>query len=129
MLQAAASVARSSIPSPADSDSELSAIATAAANLRSLTVDDPEKKIKVYKAGISNSGNSLEGSFCGACGSSLFVVSEKDPGRIAVTSGTMDDVQGVEGDGVELWKPKLEFFCIRKAKWLTTVGTAQKDTM
>ncbi|KXH68516.1 glutathione-dependent formaldehyde-activating enzyme [Colletotrichum salicis] len=94
-----------------------------------LTVDDPEKKIKVYKAGTSNSGNSPARSFCGACGSSLFVVSDKDPGRIAVTSGTMDDVQGVEGEGVELWKPKLEFFCIRKAKWLTTVGTAQKDMM
>ncbi|KZL70307.1 glutathione-dependent formaldehyde-activating enzyme, partial [Colletotrichum tofieldiae] len=98
---------------------------------KNLTVQDPESKISVYGAQTADSGSSLVRSFCSACGSSLFVADGNGfPTHIAVTSGTMDDVQGVEGDGSDkLWTPKSEFFCKGKAMWLTTEGTMKRDTM
>ncbi|GKT41383.1 putative glutathione-dependent formaldehyde-activating enzyme [Colletotrichum spaethianum] len=98
---------------------------------KNLIVQDPESKISVYRAQTADSGTSLARSFCSACGSSLFVAHEKDfPNQVAVTSGTMDGVQGIEGASSErLWMPKLEFFCKRKATWLSTKGTTQRETM
>ncbi|KDN60425.1 putative glutathione-dependent formaldehyde-activating enzyme [Colletotrichum sublineola] len=94
---------------------------------QNLTVQDPGSKISGYRAQNADSGGTLVRSFCSVCGSSLFVATHESSDKVAVTSGTMNGVQGVEGDNS--WTPKLEFFCKRKAKWLATEGTVQKDTM
>ncbi|EFQ31956.1 glutathione-dependent formaldehyde-activating enzyme [Colletotrichum graminicola M1.001] len=94
---------------------------------QNLTVQDPGSHVSVYKSETADSGGTLARSFCRLCGSSLFVATHETSDKVAVTSGTMNDVQGVEGDNV--WTPKLEFFCKRKATWLATEGTVQKDAM
>ncbi|KAK1987474.1 glutathione-dependent formaldehyde-activating enzyme [Colletotrichum cereale] len=94
---------------------------------KSLTVQDPASKISMYSAKTADSGDTLVRSFCSVCGSSLFAATHEFSDKVAVTSGTMNGVQGVKGD--KLWAPKLEFFCKRKATWLATEGTVQKDTM
>ncbi|WDK21844.1 glutathione-dependent formaldehyde-activating enzyme [Colletotrichum graminicola] len=94
---------------------------------KNLTVQDPGSHVSVYKSETADSGGTLARSFCRLCGSSLFVATHETSDKVAVTSGTMNDVQGVEGDNV--WTPKLEFFCKRKATWLATEGTVQKDAM
>ncbi|KAK1585203.1 glutathione-dependent formaldehyde-activating enzyme [Colletotrichum navitas] len=94
---------------------------------QNLTVQDPGSNVSVYKSQTADSGGTLARSFCRLCGSSLFVATHETSDKVAVTSGTMNDAQGVEGDN--LWTPKLEFFCKRKATWLATEGTVQKDTM
>ncbi|KAK1993549.1 glutathione-dependent formaldehyde-activating enzyme [Colletotrichum falcatum] len=94
---------------------------------KDLTVQDPGSNISVYAAQTADSGGTLARSFCSVCGSSLFVATHEFSKKVAVTSGTMNGVQGVEGD--KSWTPKLEFFCKQKATWLATEGTVQKDTM
>ncbi|KAJ0163101.1 hypothetical protein CTA2_3511 [Colletotrichum tanaceti] len=97
---------------------------------QNLTVHDLESKISVYTASTAESGTSLARSFCSACGSSLFVANNALPNQVAVTSGSMDNVQGGhDADNDKMWKPKLEFFCKRKATWLATEGTVQRDSM
>lgn len=85
--------------------------------------------MQIYRAATAESGGSLARSFCSVCGSSLFVASEKNPGQVAVTSGTMDNAQGVEGVEGKLWTPQLEVYCKRKAKWYTNEGTRQMYMM
>ncbi|TIC91126.1 Non-reducing end alpha-L-arabinofuranosidase BoGH43B [Colletotrichum higginsianum] len=76
-----------------------------------LTVHDLESKISVYAAPTAESGTSLARSFCSACGSSLFVANDAFPNQVAVTSGSMDNVQGGhDADDDKMWRPKLEFF-------------------
>ncbi|KAK2052626.1 glutathione-dependent formaldehyde-activating enzyme [Colletotrichum caudatum] len=94
---------------------------------KNLTVQDPGSNITVYGAQTADSGGTLARSFCSLCGSSLFVATHESSDKVAVTSGTMNGVQDVEGD--KLWAPKLEFFCKRKATWLITEGTVKKDIM
>ncbi|GJD04957.1 glutathione-dependent formaldehyde-activating enzyme [Colletotrichum higginsianum] len=79
---------------------------------QNLTVHDLESKISVYAAPTAESGTSLARSFCSACGSSLFVANDAFPNQVAVTSGSMDNVQGGhDADDDKMWRPKLEFFC------------------
>jgi hypothetical protein len=56
----------------------------------------------------------VERSFCEKCGSSLFIRNPKHPDVVIIASGNLD--------GVDEWRPKLEFYCKRKAAWVG-VGT------
>lgn len=62
------------------------------------------------------SGAVLERTFCGNCGSPLFIKREGDEKGMVVTRGTLDI--GPEAG----WTPDVEFFCKRKEVWLESSG-------
>ncbi|KAG9245510.1 glutathione-dependent formaldehyde-activating enzyme [Calycina marina] len=81
-----------------------------------------EKSINVFEDKTPESGAIVSRSFCGNCGSPLFLASSKHPENVTVTSGTMDLEDG-------MWKPKMEFYCKRKPSWMNTEGTREIPSM
>ncbi|KII85289.1 hypothetical protein PLICRDRAFT_94852 [Plicaturopsis crispa FD-325 SS-3] len=66
--------------------------------------------IRVYEDSDVESGATLHRSFCGNCGSSLFLANSKRPGNRIIASGTID--------GAHDWTPVKEVFGHRKIGWL-----------
>ncbi|EGD94405.1 hypothetical protein TESG_01923 [Trichophyton tonsurans CBS 112818] len=87
-----------------------------------LKITQGKYNLATYSDNATDSGVTLERSFCVTCGSS--VVSEnkgKLPGMVIVSGGTIDFAEG------ESWgPPNLEYFCKRKAAWLTTPEGSEK---
>ncbi|EFR02681.1 DUF636 domain-containing protein [Nannizzia gypsea CBS 118893] len=87
-----------------------------------LKITEGKNNLATYLDKTTDSGVVLERSFCVSCGSS--VVSENKarlPDMVIVSSGTLDLAEG------ESWgPPTLEFFCKRKAAWLTTFEGSEK---
>ncbi|PIG87006.1 hypothetical protein AARAC_004759 [Aspergillus arachidicola] len=81
----------------------------------SLTISQGQDTIRTYKDSATDSGSTVERSFCGNCGSNLFCENkQKGPGLVIVTSGTMDLEAG------QSWQPVMEFYCKDKKTWLET---------
>ncbi|KAJ5148514.1 hypothetical protein N7448_000092 [Penicillium atrosanguineum] len=71
--------------------------------------------LRTYKDHATDSGGTVERSFCSNCGSPMIAENRsKFPDAVIVTYGTMELETG------KMWKPELEFFCKRKADWLET---------
>lgn len=79
-------------------------------------------ELKVYEDYNTSSKLPLKGFFCGNCSCLIYTDSEemKKDGCLVIPSGTLDDP-------IE-WKPKMEFWCIRRSTWLPTFDTP-KDKM
>ena len=69
--------------------------------------------LRTYDDSDNLSGRTISRSFCGICGSWLFVESNAKAGIVAVASGTVDE--GVED---EVLAPKVEAFCAEKRMWM-----------
>ena len=72
-----------------------------------------EDALKTYKDSDTRSGRTVSRSFCGVCGSGLFVESSVKAEFVGVASGSVDG--GVED---EVLAPKVEFFCAEKRGWI-----------
>jgi hypothetical protein len=85
-----------------------------------LSITSPTLALKTYRDTSPERGTVLTRSFCGDCGSSLFVRS--DEGVVAVTSGSLDHQQSGSD-----WEPEREYFCKRKCAWLGDLGMEEKN--
>ena len=72
-----------------------------------------EEALKTYKDSDNRSGRTVSRSFCGICGSWLFVENSASAEIVGVANGSVDG--GVED---EVLAPKVEFFCSDKRKWM-----------
>ncbi|KAJ5109356.1 Glutathione-dependent formaldehyde-activating enzyme/centromere protein V [Penicillium angulare] len=76
--------------------------------------------IRTYEDHATDSGATVERSFCPNCGSPLVAMNAKYPDLVIVTYGTMELGEG------QTWKPGMEFFCKRKIEWLGTPAETRK---
>jgi len=74
--------------------------------------------LKTYIDHSPDAGGTVERSFCGDCGSPLFIRNPKHENAVIVTSGTLEL-------GEEVWSPKMEFFCKRKAGWVGVLSAEE----
>ena len=79
-----------------------------------------EEALRTYRDSDTRSGRTVSRSFCGICGSCLFVENSAKAGIVGVANGSVDG--GVED---EVLAPKVEFFCAEKMKWME--GREQVD--
>ena len=87
-----------------------------------LNITQGSDSIKAYEDGRTASAAVLRRSFCGSCGSPLFITHPLLPDDVVVVCGTIDDVPD--------WAPQQEYFCRSRAKWLPVVeGTEKFETM
>ncbi|KAH8689388.1 DUF636 domain protein [Talaromyces proteolyticus] len=88
--------------------------------------------LRTYLDGQTDSKHTVKRSFCGNCGSHLFITNDSDPmlaDAVIVTTGTMDRHQ-LQSTGDGGWAPEQEFFCKRRAKWIPEFdGTKKCDAM
>ena len=69
----------------------------------------------MYNLTRTGSGSPARIYFCPTCGSTMWADSDLLPGHVSIKSGVLD------GDGLEMLKPTMECFAIRKLKWLSEV--------
>ena len=79
-----------------------------------------EEALRTYRDSDTRSGRTVSRSFCGRCGSWLFVANRAMAGSGGVATGA---VAGCVED--EVLAPKVEFFCAEKMKWME--GREQVD--
>ncbi|KAI8950998.1 glutathione-dependent formaldehyde-activating, GFA [Xylaria longipes] len=77
------------------------------------TESDPSV-LKTYRDTSPESGEVLERSFCGKCGSPVRISRASQPGLLVVPVGIID------GDK-SAFKPELEFYCRGKADWVGAI--------
>ncbi|KAK4922450.1 hypothetical protein LTR66_016599, partial [Elasticomyces elasticus] len=85
-------------------------------------VDSGEDSIKIYKDDNTDSGGQLERSFCGNCGSNLYIRNVSNPkmsGNIVVAAGSVDDAW-------KEFKPQSELFAHRRHSWVPEVKKPAK---
>ncbi|KAJ5476102.1 Glutathione-dependent formaldehyde-activating enzyme/centromere protein V [Penicillium sp. IBT 31633x] len=86
-----------------------------------VTITKGAGALRTYEDHATDSGATVERSFCTGCGSPVIAENKiKFPGAVIVTYGTMELEQE------ENWKPSLEYFCKRKADWLGTPAGTEK---
>ncbi|KAK8120481.1 hypothetical protein PG999_004601 [Apiospora kogelbergensis] len=94
---------------------------------------DEESTLKKYADSSAQSGSAVQRTFCGYCGSPILNRNEMMPTMPVVHLGILepypmseDGAVGTEGQqGVDLaWtmKPAIEYWCIRKRKWVGETG-------
>jgi len=90
-----------------------------------LRVISGQENLQSYKYHSTESGVTLDRSFCSTCGSPLFVTNSKSADAIIVTTGTMDMDELLHG-----WKPEMEYHCRRRRDWVDHLGDTKKlETM
>lgn len=91
-------------------------------SLQSFKIIKGSEDLKIYEDYNTSSKLPLKGFFCGNCSCLIYTDSEemKNEGCLVIPSGTLDDPID--------WKPKMEFWCIRRSPWLPSFDTP-KDKM
>ncbi|KAL4892494.1 hypothetical protein BDV59DRAFT_180060 [Aspergillus ambiguus] len=82
-----------------------------------------KESLKVYDDRATSSGQTLKRSFCGICGSNLFIQADvlRAAEMVIVTSGTIENKSGLH--------PDVEFYCQDRRGWLSAIYQAeQKET-
>ena len=72
-----------------------------------------EDALRTYRDSDTRSGRTVSRSFCGICGSWLFVENSAKAEIVGVSNGSVDG--GVED---KVLAPKVEFFCAEKREWM-----------
>ncbi|KAA8647049.1 GFA family protein [Aspergillus tanneri] len=86
-----------------------------------LTITKGADTLRTYEDRATDSGATVERSFCTGCGSPVIAENKiKFPGTVIVTYGTIELETG------QKWEPNLEYFCKRKAEWLGTPEKTEK---
>ncbi|KAK4613858.1 hypothetical protein CLAFUW4_09450 [Fulvia fulva] len=86
-------------------------------------VESGAEHIKVFKDTSTDSGGTLERSFCSNCGSPLHIRNVSNPkmsGNIVVCGGTIDE-------NYKNFKPQSELFPHRRHAWVPEVQKAKKE--
>ncbi|KAK8069607.1 hypothetical protein PG994_006223 [Apiospora phragmitis] len=93
-----------------------------------------DSTLKTYKDTSGASGNANDHTFCGICGSPILNRSPLMPTMRVVPLGILEPyplsedgtagTEGQEGDDGETWemKPRMEYWCVRKRKWVGETG-------
>ena len=93
--------------------------------LQSYTIVAGASILRTYRDNHTDSGATVERSFCGNCGSSVSTRNaEYFPDKIIIHAGTIDAIEDGKG-----WTPQIEAFCKRKSDWLTVEGTEEREAM
>ncbi|RAL02537.1 GFA family protein [Aspergillus ibericus CBS 121593] len=74
-----------------------------------MTVEDPNEALKVYHDPNTASGNTIKRHFCSNCGSPLYTLSPKVPGKAYLKAALFESVS----------RPELVVFEERQPKWVT----------
>ncbi|MCJ1394326.1 hypothetical protein MMC18_007204 [Xylographa bjoerkii] len=73
--------------------------------------------IRTYEDSKTDSGDTVQRSFCSICGSPLFIMNAKFDRAVIVTKGTMN--------GAIEWTPQQEYYCKRKEKYVSNMKIAE----
>jgi len=80
-----------------------------------------KEDLKAYEDKNTHSGVTLNRSFCGNCGSPLFLTTGLLEKAVSITCGTVDDNQD--------WLPTVELFCSRRCPWVPEFAGMQKSNL
>ncbi|KAL3253387.1 hypothetical protein ABHI18_009530, partial [Aspergillus niger] len=65
-------------------------------NQDDMTIEDPSQAMKIYSDPNTSSGNTIQRHFCSSCGSPLFTLSPKVPGKAYLKAALFDSVSKPE---------------------------------
>ncbi|PYH38115.1 GFA family protein [Aspergillus neoniger CBS 115656] len=82
-------------------------------NQNDMTIEDPDQAMKIYSDPNTSSGNIVQRHFCSSCGSPLFTLSPKVPGKAYLKAALFDIVS----------KPESVFFGDKQEEWVS-INTA-----
>ncbi|OJJ68850.1 hypothetical protein ASPBRDRAFT_57417 [Aspergillus brasiliensis CBS 101740] len=82
-------------------------------NQDDMTIEDPSQAMKIYHDPNTSSGNKIQRHFCSSCGSPLFTLSPKVPGKAYLKAALFDSVS----------KPESVFFGDKQEEWVS-ISTA-----
>ncbi|BCS02012.1 GFA family protein [Aspergillus luchuensis] len=74
-----------------------------------MTIEDPSQAMKIYSDPNTSSGNIIQRHFCSSCGSPLFTLSPKVPGKAYLKAALFDIVS----------KPESVFFGDKQEEWVS----------
>ncbi|TVY19797.1 hypothetical protein LARI1_G003035 [Lachnellula arida] len=84
-------------------------------------ITSPTSTLKTYNDTSPDDGSFVKRSFCGDCGSNIFIKNPKWKGAVIVATGTLDYEEALKE-----WKPEAEFFCKRRGPWLSSIGANEE---
>ncbi|TVY44574.1 hypothetical protein LSUB1_G000840 [Lachnellula subtilissima] len=86
-----------------------------------LHITGPTSTLKTYNDTSPDAGGFVQRSFCGDCGSNIFIKNSKWENAVIVATGTLDYEEALTE-----WKPDAEFFCKRRGPWLSNAGAIEE---
>ncbi|TVY91856.1 hypothetical protein LAWI1_G002178 [Lachnellula willkommii] len=89
--------------------------------VQQFNITSPTSTLKTYNDTSPDDGSFVERSFCGDCGSNIFIKNPKWKGAVIVATGTLDYEEALKE-----WEPEAEFFCKRRGPWLSSIGVNEE---